>query len=225
MIELENVTKNYRMGEETVQALSGIDLAVTDGEFVAIAGPSGSGKSTLLHIIGGLDSPTSGKVIIDGQDLSQASDKELSRYRNRSVGFVFQTFNLHPTYTALENVALPLIFSGMPRSQRLKLARETLETVELAERGSHRPNELSGGERQRVSIARALIVQPKLILADEPTGNLDSKTGDRIIELLTRLNREKGLTLLLVTHNTDVANHAPRTLYLRDGHIVEERRG
>ncbi len=224
MIKLENITKTYRMGEETVHALSGIDLVVAEGEFVAIVGPSGSGKSTLLHIIGGLDSPTSGKAIINDQDLSRASDKELSRYRNRSVGFVFQTFNLHPTYNALENVALPLIFSKMPQPQRLELAREALETVGLAERALHRPNQLSGGERQRVSIARALVVQPKLILADEPTGNLDSKTGDRIIELLARLNKEKGLTLLLITHDLNIASSAPRTLFLHDGTIFEERR-
>lgn len=224
MIKLKNITKTYQMGEETIHALSGIDLAVAEGEFVAIVGPSGSGKSTLLHIIGGLDSPTSGRVIIDGQDLSQASDSKLSLYRNRSVGFVFQTFNLHPTYNALENVALPLIFSRMPRPQRLKLAREALDAVGLVERASHRPNQLSGGERQRLCIARALATQPKLILADEPTGNLDSKTGDRVIELLARLNREKGLTLLLVTHDLDVASNAPRTLFLRDGVIIEERR-
>ncbi len=224
MIELENVSKTYRMGEGTVHALSGIDLTVAEGEFVAIIGPSGSGKSTLLHIIGGLDSPTSGKVIINGQDLSQASDSGLSRYRNRSVGFVFQTFNLHPTYNALENVALPLIFSRMSRPQRLKLAREALETVGLAERASHRPNQLSGGERQRVSIARALATQPRLILADEPTGNLDSKTGEHIIELLAQLNREKGITLLLITHDLDVASNATRVLFLRDGVIVEERK-
>ncbi len=224
MIELENITKTYRMGGETIHALSGIDLTIAEGEFVAIVGSSGSGKSTLLHIIGGLDSPTSGKVTINGQDLSQSSDKALSRYRNRSVGFVFQTFNLHPTYNALENVALPLIFSKMPRPQRLELAREALETVGLAERASHHPNQLSGGERQRVSIARALVVQPKLILADEPTGNLDSKTGSRIIELLSRLNKEKGLTLLLVTHDLGIANNTPRTLFLRDGAITKERR-
>jgi putative ABC transport system ATP-binding protein len=222
MIKLENITKVYRMGTENIHALSGIDLVVKEGEFVAIVGPSGSGKSTLLHIIGGLDSPTSGIVSVDGQDLSRASDGELSRYRNRSVGFVFQTFNLHPTYNALENVALPLIFSKMPRTKRIKLAREALEIVGLTERASHRPNQLSGGERQRVSIARALVVQPRLILADEPTGNLDSKTGDKIIELLVRLNREKGLTLLLVTHNLDVANIAERTIFLRDGRITEE---
>ncbi len=225
MIKLEKVSKTYQMGEETIHALSAIDLTVAEGEFVALVGPSGSGKSTLLHIIGGLDSPTLGKVIIDGQDLSQASDKELALYRNQSVGFVFQTFNLHPTYNALENVALPLIFSKMPRSQRLELAREVLETVGLGKRASHRPNQLSGGERQRVSIARALVVQPKLILADEPTGNLDSRTGDQIMNFLVELRREKGLTLLLVTHDLDVASHAPRTLLLRDGLIVEERRG
>ena len=224
MIELENITKTYRMGEETIHALSNIDLTVAEGEFVAIVGPSGTGTSTLLHIIGGLDSPTSGKVTIAGQDLSQANDKELSHYRNHNVGFVFQTFNLHPTYNALENVALPLIFSRMPRPERLELAREALETVGLSERAFHRPNQLSGGERQRVSIARALVVQPKLILADEPTGNLDSKTGARIIELLARLNREKGLTLLLVTHDLDIASNAPRTLFLRDGAITNERR-
>ena len=225
MIKLEQVSKLYRMGEEVIHALSGVELEVVEGEFVSVTGPTGSGKSTLLHIIGGLDSPTSGRVSIAGQDLSQASDKELSRYRNRSVGFVFQTFNLHPTYTAVENVALPLLFSRMPRGQRLKLAREALEVVGLAERARHRPNELSGGERQRVSIARALVVEPKLILADEPTGNLDSGTGGKIIELLTQLHWEKRLTLLLVTHDLEVASHAQRIFSMRDGHIVEEGRG
>lgn len=224
MIKLEKVSKTYQMGEETIHALSDIDLTVEEGEFIALVGPSGSGKSTLLHIIGGLDSPTLGKVSVDGQDLSQAGDKELARYRNRSVGFVFQTFNLHPTYNALENVALPLIFSRIPRTRRLELAREVLGMVGLEQRALHRPNQLSGGERQRVSIARALVVQPKLILADEPTGNLDSKSGDQIIKLLVQLNQEKGLTLLLVTHNLEVASHAPRTLFLRDGLIAEERR-
>ena len=224
MIKLEKVSKVYHLGDETIHALRGMDLEVTDGEFVAIIGPSGSGKSTLLHIIGGLDTPTSGRVVVDDQDLSQAGDGELSRYRNRSVGFVFQTFELHPTYNALENVALPLIFSRVPRSKRLQMAGEALETVGLAERANHRPSQLSGGERQRVSIARALVVQPKIILADEPTGNLDSKTGDRIIELLSQLNREKGLTLLVVTHNSEIAEQATRVLYLRDGMVVGERR-
>ena len=224
MIKLEKVSKVYHMGDETIHALRGLDLEVTEGEFVAIMGPSGSGKSTLLHIIGGLDTPTSGRVVVDGQDLSQAGDGELSRYRNRSVGFVFQTFELHPTYSALENVALPLVFSRVPRGRRLQMARDALQTVGLAERASHRPSQLSGGERQRVSIARALVVQPKLILADEPTGNLDSKTGERIVELLSRFNREKGLTLLMVTHNPDITEQASRALYLRDGLVVEERR-
>ena len=224
MIRLDKVTKTYQMGEETVHALSGVDLTVGEGEFSALVGPSGSGKSTLLHIIGGLDTPSSGNVVVDGRDLSQASDRELALYRNRNVGFVFQTFNLHPTYNALENVALPLIFSRTPRNQRRKLAQDALETVGLTKRASHQPNQLSGGERQRVCIARALVVQPRLILADEPTGNLDSQSGEHIIALLEQLNREKRITLLLVTHDTDVASHAPRTLFLRDGLIIEERK-
>ncbi len=224
MIELEKVSKVYRMGVETIHALRDIDLAVAEGESVAIVGPSGSGKSTLLHIIGGLDSPTSGRVVVNGQELSRASDRELSRYRNRSVGFVFQTFELHPIYTALENVALPLVFSGVSSGKRAKLAREALTTVGLAERAGHHPNQLSGGERQRVSIARALVVQPRLILADEPTGNLDSRSGSRIMELLSQLNRERGLTLLIVTHDLDIARNASRTISLRDGAITGQRR-
>jgi putative ABC transport system ATP-binding protein len=172
MIRLENITKEYKMGDDIIHAVSGVSLEIKEGEFVALVGPSGSGKSTMMHIIGGLDTPTSGKVIVDGQDLSRASDKELSRYRNKKVGFVFQTFNLHPTYNAVENVALPLIFSKISRKKRMVLAKEALEIVGLSERALHRPNQLSGGERQRVSIARALVTQPRLILADEPTGNL-----------------------------------------------------
>jgi putative ABC transport system ATP-binding protein len=224
MIKLENVSKTYYMGGEQINALSGINLVVEEGEMVAVIGPSGSGKSTLLHIIGGLDSPTSGEVTINGQKLSNSSDTELAHYRNRSVGFVFQTFNLHPTYNALENVAMPLIFSKVTRTERLKRASEVLETMGLSKRSSHLPNQLSGGERQRVCIARALVTKPKLILADEPTGNLDSKTGDLIIKLLQQLNREMGITLLLVTHNTDIAEEAPRTLFMRDGQIAEERK-
>jgi len=224
MIKLENVSKTYYMGGEPITALSNINLIVAEGEMVAVIGPSGSGKSTLLHIIGGLDSPTSGEVTINGQKLSNSSDTELAHYRNRSVGFVFQTFNLHPTYNALENVAMPLIFSKMPRTERLKKASEVLETMGLSKRSSHLPNQLSGGERQRVCIARALVTKPKLILADEPTGNLDSKTGDLIIKLLQQLNREMGITLLLVTHNTDIAEESPRTLFMRDGQIAEERK-
>jgi putative ABC transport system ATP-binding protein len=212
------------MGGEPINALSNINLIVAEGEMVAVIGPSGSGKSTLLHIIGGLDSPTSGEVTINGQKLSNSSDTELAHYRNRSVGFVFQTFNLHPTYNALENVAMPLIFSKVPPTERLKRASEVLETMGLSKRSSHLPNQLSGGERQRVCIARALVTKPKLILADEPTGNLDSKTGDLILKLLQQLNRERGITLLLVTHNTDIAEEAPRTLFMRDGQIAEERK-
>ena len=224
LIQLEKVTKNYRIGDETVRALAGVDLEVAEGEFVALVGPSGSGKSTMLHIIGGLDSPSSGEVIVAGRNLSQASDNQLSSYRNRSVGFVFQTFNLHPTLNALENVALPLVFSGVSHRKRLEAARQALEEVGLAERAGHRPNQLSGGERQRVSIARALVAGPKIILADEPTGNLDSKTGERIIALLLRLNRERGITTILVTHDLDIAGRVPRILYMRDGSIVDERR-
>jgi len=224
MIRLENVSKTYYMGGEQINALSNINLVVEEGEMVAVIGPSGSGKSTLLHIIGGLDSPTSGEVTISGQKLSHSNDTELAHYRNKSVGFVFQTFNLHPTYNALENVAMPLIFSKVPRTERLKRASEVLETMGLSKRSSHLPNQLSGGERQRVCIARALVTKPKLILADEPTGNLDSKTGDLILKLLQQLNKERGITLLLVTHNTDIAEQAPRTLFMRDGKIAEERK-
>ena len=222
MIKLENIIREYRMGEDIVRAVSGISLEITEGEFVALVGPSGSGKSTTMHIIGGLDTPTSGRVIVDGHDLSRAGDRELSRYRNEKIGFVFQAFNLHPTYTATENVALPLIFSGIGYSRRMKIAAEALETVGLSDRASHRPNQLSGGERQRVSIARALVTQPKIILADEPTGNLDSKNGQLVMELLSRLNKEKGITLIIVTHNMEIAAVAGRIIKMRDGKIVED---
>ncbi|MDD4923610.1 MAG: ABC transporter ATP-binding protein [Dehalococcoidales bacterium] len=224
MIKLENITKEYRMGEDIVHAVSGISLEIEEGEFVALVGPSGSGKSTMMHIIGGLDTPTSGRVVVDGQDLSRANDKELSRYRNEKIGFVFQAFNLHPTYTATENVALPLIFSGISQSKRMKMAAEALETVGLAERASHRPNQLSGGEKQRVSIARALVTQPKILLADEPTGNLDSKNGKHVMELLSQLNKEKGITLIIVTHDMEIAAVAGRIIKMRDGQIVEDER-
>jgi putative ABC transport system ATP-binding protein len=222
MIKLENINKEYRMGEEIVHAVSGVSLEIKEGEFVALVGPSGSGKSTMMHIIGGLDTPTSGRVIVDGQNLSSASDKELSRYRNEKIGFVFQAFNLHPTYTATENVALPLIFSGIGQSNRMKMAAEALDIVGLAERASHRPNQLSGGERQRVSIARALVTQPKILLADEPTGNLDSKNGKNVMELLSQLNKEKGITLIIVTHDMEIAKEAGRIIKMRDGKIVED---
>lgn len=221
MIELRDVWRLYHMGEETINALAGITLEISQGEFVSIVGPSGSGKSTLLHIIGGLDSPTKGNIIVDGQDLSKASDSELSSYRNKKVGFVFQTFNLQPTYTALENVALPLVFARVPLGKRNQIAREALDTVGLGDRVRHKPSELSGGERQRVGIARALVNNPRILLADEPTGNLDSKARERIMELLTRLNKERGLTLVLVTHDLESARNANRMLQMHDGKLTE----
>jgi len=221
MIELHDVWRLYHMGEETINALAGVNLEISHGEFVSIVGPSGSGKSTLLHIIGGLDSPTRGSIVVDGRDLSKASDKELSSYRNKKVGFVFQTFNLQPTYNALENVALPLVFAKVPLGKRNQMAREALNTVGLSDRVRHKPGELSGGERQRVGMARALVNNPKILLADEPTGNLDSKSSERIMELLTRLNRERGLTLVLVTHDLARAKNANRMLQMHDGKLTE----
>ncbi len=221
MIELHDVWRLYRMGGESINALAGIDLKVSQGEFVAIVGPSGSGKSTLLNIIGGLDAPTMGRIEVDGQDLSKASDRELSLYRNKKVGFIFQTFNLQPTYTALENVSLPLVFAKVPLWRRKRIAREVMETVELSDRLRHKPNQLSGGERQRVAIARALVNDPKILLADEPTGNLDSKSGEQIMELLTRMNKERGIILLLVTHDLKTAGYADRMLRMLDGQIAE----
>jgi putative ABC transport system ATP-binding protein len=221
MIKLQDVWRLYHMGEETINALAGITLEINQGEFVSIVGPSGSGKSTLLHIIGGLDSPTKGNIIVDGQDLSKASDSELSSYRNKKVGFVFQTFNLQPTYNALENVALPLVFARVPLGKRNQIAREALDTVGLGDRVRHKPGELSGGERQRVGIARALVNNPRILLADEPTGNLDSKARERIMELLTRLNKERGLTLVLVTHDLESARNANRMFQMHDGKLTE----
>ncbi len=221
MIELHDVWRLYHMGGETINALAGIDLKVSEGEFITIVGPSGSGKSTLLNIIGGLDTPTIGRIEVDGQDLSKASDRDLSLYRNKKVGFIFQTFNLQPTHTALENVSLPLVFAKVPLWRRKRIAREVMKTVELSDRLRHKPNQLSGGERQRVAIARALVNDPKILLADEPTGNLDSKTGEQIMELLTRLNKERGITLLLVTHDLRTAGYADRMLRMLDGQVAE----
>ena len=220
MIELRNVTRTYRMGHEEIHALDGADLTIADGEFVAVVGPSGSGKSTLLHLVGGLDMPTSGTVVVGGQDLSQASDRELAAFRNRQVGFVFQTFNLQPTYTALENVALPLVFAKLPAKERRLKAQSALEAVGLSDRLRHKPTQLSGGERQRVAIARALVTDPAYILADEPTGNLDTTTSLDIVTLLDRLHRERALTVVLVTHDAEMAALAERQVTLRDGQIV-----
>ena len=224
MITISDLKKDYRLGEETVHALAGVTLEIPDGEFAAFIGPSGSGKSTLLHLIGGLDTCTSGKIVVDGQDLSQATDTVLARYRNAQVGFVFQTFNLHPTYMALENVAIPLIFSKVPAAERLKRAAAALEAVGMSARAKHLPNQLSGGERQRVAIARALVTNPKIIVADEPTGNLDSVNGLRVMELLSSLHKEKGITLLIATHDSEVAGRAQRVISMRDGKIIGDKK-
>ncbi|GBC79261.1 putative ABC transporter ATP-binding protein YknY [bacterium HR09] len=223
LIELENVVKVYDMGAVAVQALRVVSLQVDKGEYVAIMGPSGSGKSTLMNIIGCLDTPTSGSYRLNGQLVNELTDDELARIRNQEIGFVFQTFNLLPRASALENVEVPLIYAGVPRAERHRRAKEMLERVGLGDRIHHQPNELSGGQRQRVAIARALVNNPSLLLADEPTGNLDSRTGAEIMELFDQLNRE-GHTIVLVTHEEDIAAHARRIVRLRDGQILDDRR-
>jgi putative ABC transport system ATP-binding protein len=220
VIEAENLTKVYKMGEVEVHALNGLSLKIAQGEIVAIMGPSGSGKSTLMNIIGCLDRPTSGEYILDGECVSKLTDDQLATIRNRKVGFVFQSFNLLSRATALANVELPLRYSGATRGRK-ETARAALESVGLADRVYHRPNELSGGQQQRVAIARALVNEPAIILADEPTGNLDSRSGQEIMELLLKLNRERGTTLIIVTHAPDIASHSQRIIRIRDG-VVEE---
>ncbi len=220
LIELQNISKVYRMGEVEVHALRGVNLEIAEGELTAIMGPSGSGKSTLMNIVGCLDQSTSGVYYLNGENVSRLSDDDLARIRNRRIGFVFQTYNLLPRTTAIDNVELPLIYAGV-RNRRAK-AVEALELVGLGDRLYHRPNELSGGQQQRVAIARALINEPDIILADEPTGNLDSKTGLEIIGLFQRLNHERGITVIYVTHSLETAEYTRRIVELRDGAIVRD---
>lgn len=221
IIELESVWKTYQMGEVEIQALKGVDLKIKKEEFVAIMGPSGSGKSTLLQMVGCLDRPTAGKIILDGTDISTLNDSELARLRGNKLGFVFQFFNLYPTLTALENVELPMMIIGKDKDERRKRALELLKIVGMEKRAEHLPSQLSGGERQRVAIARALANDPSLILADEPTGNLDSKTGEEIMKVLNGLQEKKDKTVVMVTHESDIAKYAERIVYLKDGKIVK----
>lgn len=222
LIEVQNLERFYTMGQETVRALDGINLKIEEGEFVGILGPSGSGKSTLLYMLGGLDQPTKGHITVQGRDITTLDEDGLARYRRQMIGFVFQSFNLISTMTAVENVEFPMIFARVPPKQRYERASYLLETVGLGDRLSHKPTELSGGQQQRVAIARALVNDPSLVLADEPTGNLDSKSGGEVIEFLQRLNQDQGRTVVLVTHDTNVLNVVTRHIHLLDGEIVED---
>ncbi len=221
IIELRNVSKIYKMGDSEVYALDKANLKIEKGDFVAIFGPSGSGKSTLMHLVGCLDVPTKGRIFLEGKDISNFSESELATIRGKTIGFVFQTFNLLRTLTVLENVALPLTFQGVEINERKKKAMKLIESVGLGHRTNHRPTELSGGEQQRVATARALTTEPKIILADEPTGNLDSKTGKKIMENLKEIN-EKGKTVIIVTHDSSLASYADKIVYLKDGKIEKE---
>jgi putative ABC transport system ATP-binding protein len=223
VIRTEGLIKTYEMGAEQVHALQGVDVEIRKGEYVAIMGPSGSGKSTLMNLIGCLDSPTSGRYWLAGRLVSDLDDDELAYIRNKEIGFVFQTFNLLPRATALHNVELPLIYNGTPAEERVQKATLALERVDLGDRMTHKPNELSGGQRQRVAIARALVNDPSIVLADEPTGNLDSKTGEEIMGLFENLYRQ-GNTIILVTHEMDIAQHAHRVIFIRDGKIASDEK-
>ena len=221
VIDIENITKVYVMGEETVHALRGVSLQIRRNEYLAIMGPSGSGKSTLMNMLGCLDTPSSGRYFFNGKDVSAMNDDELAAIRNHEIGFVFQTFNLLPRSTSLRNVELPLVYAGLDPETREEKAAQALRDVGLGDRIHHKPNELSGGQRQRVAIARALVNDPSIILADEPTGNLDSRTGEEIMQLLENLY-QSGNTIILVTHEPDIARHARRTVFLRDGLIESD---
>jgi len=223
VIRTEALAKMYQMGAEEVHALRGIDVEIRKGEYVAIMGPSGSGKSTLMNLIGCLDSPSSGRYWLAGRLVSELDDDELAYIRNKEIGFVFQTFNLLPRATALHNVELPLIYNGTPSEERIERAKKALERVDLVPRMHHKPNELSGGQRQRVAIARALVNNPSIVLADEPTGNLDSKTGEEIMNLFENLHAQ-GNTIILVTHEMDIAQHAHRVIFIRDGKIASDEK-
>ena len=221
LIETRDLWKTYVMGEEEIHALRGVSVEIQRGEYVAIMGPSGSGKSTLMNLIGCLDTPSKGSYLLNGKEVASMNDDELARIRNEEIGFVFQTFNLLPRATALHNVELPLIYAGMPAKDRQERAKQALEKVELTARAAHRPNELSGGQRQRVAIARALVNNPSILLADEPTGNLDSKTGFEIMALFERLH-SGGNTIILVTHEADIAAYAHRVVSIRDGQVEKD---
>jgi putative ABC transport system ATP-binding protein len=222
ILHLEQIRKSYFMGKQELRVLKGIDLDIRKNEYVALMGPSGSGKSTLMNILGCLDSPTAGKYILNGHDVSKMADDNLADIRNKEIGFVFQQFNLLPRLTALENVALPLVYAGTSRKQRTEMAMDVIQKVGLEDRKDHKPNELSGGQCQRVAIARALVNNPSLILADEPTGNLDSTTSNEIMEIFGKI-QQAGNTVILVTHEEDIANHARRIVRLRDGLIESDR--
>jgi putative ABC transport system ATP-binding protein len=223
IIHLENLKKNYYLGKQVIEVLKGITLDIDKNEYVALMGPSGSGKSTLMNILGCLDTPTSGTYILNGQNVSRTSDNELAEVRNKEIGFVFQQFNLLPRLTAIENVALPLVYAGMPKRQRMEKAMEVLKKVDLEDRSHHKPNEMSGGQNQRVAIARALVNDPAIILADEPTGNLDSKTSYEIMDIFGQIHAA-GNTVILVTHEEDISHFAHRIVRLKDGMIESDRR-
>ena len=222
-LEFREITKSYVMGENTVHALKSVSSTIKKGEWVSIMGPSGSGKSTLMNILGCLDRPTTGKYFLDGAEVGSLGDDQLATERNKKIGFVFQNFNLLPRMDSLNNVALPLIYAGIPREERLKKAAHALERVGLGDRLDHRPNELSGGQRQRVAIARALVNDPTIVLADEPTGNLDTRSGEEVMEIFKDLHRQ-GRTIVLVTHEPEIAEFAERVIVVRDGVIIEDRR-